>query len=199
MKTVIDWSKAPVWATAYAKLKNKEWYYYLNDTCYAFVTNLDEVCEYGLTNESTEYFLFGDFDVLVERPKPETKPVYTKEYFTPCSPVYTQDMADSGELPSVGMECCYSGVLGNIWNKCTIIAYYDGFVWTSDNGIRALKSTKFKPLDTRTDNEKAFDKFLDINYNSTRDEFSKSESDRDFIEGLELAFNAGIQLLEVKS
>ncbi len=117
-----------------------------------------------------------------------------------AKPVYTQAMADNGELPSVGMECCYSTSSAVVWNKCTVIAYYDGFVWTSDNGVRPLANTRFKPLTPpKTDKEKAFDKFLDINYNSTRDEFLKSESDRDFIEGLELAFNAGIQLLEVKS
>ena len=62
------------------------------------------------------------------------------------TPAYTQAMADNGELPSVGMECCYSSLNRIVWNKCTIIAYYDGFVWTSDNGIRQLNLTAFKPL-----------------------------------------------------
>jgi hypothetical protein len=48
----------------------------------------------------------------------------------------------------------------------------------------------FKPIiPPKTVKEKAFDKFLDDNYNSTKEEFTKSQSDRDFIDGLELAFN----------
>ena len=69
------------------------------------------------------------------------------EWINPVtSPTYTQAMCDAGELPSAGMECCYSSSSMVIWNKCTVIAYYDGFVWTSDNGVRPLANTKFRPL-----------------------------------------------------
>jgi len=74
------------------------------------------------------------------------KEAYESIFFKKPQPVFTQAMADNGELPSVGMECCYSSSSMVIWNKCTVIAYYDGFVWASGNGVRPLANTRFKPL-----------------------------------------------------
>ncbi len=58
-------------------------------------------------------------------------------------------------LPPVGERVSYSCVerdskeaieVGQ-WYCGTIIAYHCGYVWTSDNGIRALSNTRFRPLD----------------------------------------------------
>lgn len=40
------------------------------------------------------------------------------------------------------------------WYCGTVIAYHDGFVWTSDNGLRMLRVTKFRPLKTETEKER---------------------------------------------
>ncbi len=61
-------------------------------------------------------------------------------------------------LPPVGERVSYSCVerdskeaieVGQ-WYCGTIIAYHCGYVWTSDNGIRALSNTRFRPLDRAT-------------------------------------------------
>jgi hypothetical protein len=58
-------------------------------------------------------------------------------------------------LPPVGERVSYSCIerdskeaieVGQ-WYCGTIIAYHCGHVWTSDNGIRALSNTRFRPLD----------------------------------------------------
>ena len=124
----IDWSKAPEWATSYAKLKSKDWFYYLNDKCYAFYTNLDEVYEYGLADESTEYYVFGDFNVLEERPS---------------KPIFTQSMVDNGILPSVGMEyLCEDGQL----NRCLTV-YGDVCIGLA---IEHIKTNNYLPLSQTT-------------------------------------------------
>jgi hypothetical protein len=102
----IDWSKAPEWATEYAKLKNKDWYYYINDKCYAFLTNLDDVYEYGNSDESTEYFVRRDFEILEERP-------------IPCKPVFTQEMCDNGYCPKLGAKF----IVGNVSDDSRIIDF----------------------------------------------------------------------------
>ena len=71
---------------------------------------------------------------------------------------------ERGELPPVGEAVLYSTTryqeskpaieIGN-WYRGIIIAYHDGFVWTSDNGIRSLEITKFRPI--RTEREKAIE------------------------------------------
>ena len=59
-------------------------------------------------------------------------------------------------IPSVGEEVIYTTTENQVgkpsievgqWYRGKIIAYYDGFVWTSDNGIRIMSKTKFKPID----------------------------------------------------
>jgi len=74
--------------------------------------------------------------------------------------VYTQEMKDKGELPSVGMECL-------ILNKCSAVPNYNKAVikYIGDLVIYAyvedgercdsMINLTFKPIDTRTDTEKA--------------------------------------------
>tara|TARA_R110000823_G_scaffold80774_2_gene183739 strand:- start:138 stop:779 length:642 start_codon:yes stop_codon:yes gene_type:complete len=78
---------------------------------------------------------------------------------------YTQDMADNGVLPSVGMECrfdttFFTTVTSNR-GTCEIIAYYDGKVWINIidfDCVINLNVIDFKPLTPpKTDKEKAID------------------------------------------
>lgn len=57
----------------------------------------------------------------------------------------------SSHKPSIEEGCWYGG---------TIIAYHDGFVWTSDNGLRPLDNTLFRPL--RTEAERAIDEMVQL-------------------------------------
>lgn len=83
------------------------------------------------------------------------------------NPVFTQAMADAGELPPVGAKVLYttteyqegkSSIEVGVWYHCTVIAYHNGFVWTSDNGLRGLHATKFKPI--QSPREKAIDEMF---------------------------------------
>ena len=152
----INWDEAPEWATSYAKLKNKDWYYYLNDKCYAFYTNLDEVYEYGLADESTEYFLFGDFDVLEKRPQPK--------------PIYTQAMSDAGELPPIG-SMFIDVELNDIGDDSAVLAiahdlplkrvvYKRGDTLIDSEYFGAV-AHECKPIDQRTDSEKAIEDMIE--------------------------------------
>ena len=80
----------------------------------------------------------------------------------PPQPVFTQAMADNGELPQVGMECMILNA------NCSRPKYIKGLIkYVGDlviyayveNGERCdnVKTLKFKPIDTRTDKEKAID------------------------------------------
>jgi len=55
-----------------------------------------------------------------------------------------------------------------------------------------VESLQFKPIDSRDDEEKAFDKFLSDEYNSNIEEFQGSELYVDFIVGLQSAWKAAI-------
>lgn len=80
-------------------------------------------------------------------------------------PIFTQAMADAGELPPVGCSVMYkpdystAGTESGKWYFAEkVIAYYGGHVWLSDNGIRPVKSLSFKPV--KNDREKAIDAAL---------------------------------------
>lgn len=80
-----------------------------------------------------------------------------------AKPVYTQEMADNGVLPSVGMECLiFNGELHNPeYEKAEIdfigvhVAVYSSESCTERTCN--LELIKFKPIDQRTDKEKAID------------------------------------------
>jgi len=72
-------------------------------------------------------------------------------------------------LPPVGEEIEYTttkyqsgkpAIEVGEWYFGKIIAYHDEFVWTSDNGIRMLSVTKFRPIQSERD--KVVDKACDI-------------------------------------
>jgi len=80
------------------------------------------------------------------------------EWIKPVTPIYTKSMADNGELPLVGMKVgflnevrAYTVMLGADEEGDLIVSPVDGDYWQ-----RAHKSD-IKPIDTRTDTEKAID------------------------------------------
>ena len=81
-------------------------------------------------------------------------------------------------IPKVGDSCeytairdgdgQYSAILAGIWYGCKkVIAFHDGHVWTSDNGIRPLKNTIFRPI--KTEREKTVDAAIAVMNNSLDD------------------------------
>ncbi|QDP52076.1 MAG: hypothetical protein Unbinned706contig1000_20 [Prokaryotic dsDNA virus sp.] len=84
-------------------------------------------------------------------------PVASKENQPPeqAAPVYTQEMCDAGELPSVGMECSFDTTFFTkvTSNKgtCEILAYHAGKVWINIIDLDCvinLDVIEFKPLPT---------------------------------------------------
>lgn len=66
-------------------------------------------------------------------------------------------------LPPVGCRIEYTCTQPDIghpaietgkWYSGTVIAYYDGAVWTSDNGIRQLRNTTFRPIRSDADRKR---------------------------------------------
>lgn len=74
------------------------------------------------------------------------KPAWNGEGLPPigCRVEYTCKQEDIGH-PAIEKGKWYCG---------TIIAYHAECVWTSDNGIRHLKNTIFRPLTSKSDNRK---------------------------------------------
>lgn len=75
-------------------------------------------------------------------------------------PIFTQAMAVNGELPPVGSECILNLAFDSYPAKVTYIGNGVGCFINLNNGEEysfAMKDTSFKPLDTRTDREKAID------------------------------------------
>ncbi|QDP67552.1 MAG: hypothetical protein Unbinned5350contig1004_59 [Prokaryotic dsDNA virus sp.] len=88
-----------------------------------------------------------------------------KEVDNEAQPVFTQAMADAGELPQVGMECMILNT------NCSRPKYIKGLIKYIgdlmiyayvDSGERCdnVKTLKFKPIDTRTDKEKAIEEAI---------------------------------------
>ena len=82
----------------------------------------------------------------------------------PVQPVFTRSMADNGELPVVGMDCMihHECAAKDSWVKVYIVAVTEDYIISKSNGSAFeqhyhIKSLSFKPIDTRTDKEKAID------------------------------------------
>ncbi|HHZ70442.1 MAG TPA: hypothetical protein EYN54_09245 [Methylococcaceae bacterium] len=110
------------------------------------------------------------------------------EYKSQAQPVFTQSMADNGDIPDIGVECdlylnkeCVSA-LGHIElrNESMFVFKY------KENGLCDIydfgDNAKFKPIDTRTNKEKAFD-----------EHFDKSGCDYKYQSILRNAFDAGVK------
>jgi len=169
--TDIDWSKAPEGATHYDTAHDVyPWIKCQGDSVYFWYVDVwDLSC---LTNILTAN--------LVKRPG-----------ISNVKPVFTQKMADAGELPSVGMECMVidNSLMNHVYEKCVIlfVGIYK-VVYTSDSCVERFSNideVKFKPIDTRTDEEKAFCKYWDSIEYATGVDSHKS--------AMKKAFNAGVK------
>ena len=126
MKIVIDYTSAEFWKDAPEGVTH----YILGKFKYAnsdFV--IEESDRYTGTKAGINHWLKSelvdqdDFEII-ERP---VKP----------SPTYTQEMADNGVLPSVGLDCLVIGKSINIWYECEIIAH-------TDIGVSGLELAVFR-------------------------------------------------------
>lgn len=82
-------------------------------------------------------------------------------------PVYTQEMYDNRELPPVGSKCTSRDSRFNDWRECKVLFINDDVVFCCDldniahyHFSRSNASVEFKPIDQRTDKEKAIDEFM---------------------------------------
>lgn len=155
MKPVIDidWSKAPEGATHYNpsdyaelckfyKIINGEYKYYYRDAW------CKSTCEIGTLK-----------DKLIERPQPQPSSPLDFGAVPDVKPIFTQSMSDNGEFPQVGMEVEVDGT-GVVY---VIVLPKDSegdFILTPKNGDKYWQRSNvqfIKPIDTRTDKEKAVD------------------------------------------
>lgn len=71
---------------------------------------------------------------------------------------YTQEMYDAGELPRAGMKAMYDGkevtVIGFKTNGAIVFEMQNGF---TNSMCKPTGNHNIKPIDTRTDKEKAID------------------------------------------
>ena len=101
------------------------------------------------------------------------------ELIPETKPVYTQAMKDNGVMPLAGMECMVlnDDLVNYEYEKCTVdfigchIAVYSSESCTERTCN--LEFIKFKPIDTRTDTEKAID---DLNCHSNGDGLTRKAS-----------------------
>lgn len=101
--------------------------------------------------------------------------VKTKQLNPDNKPIFTQAMADAGELPPVGVKCIITPH-NNLWGISRLddyvgeVIYYEGETFVFKLDTKTLDSSSvfvsrtdkvdFKPIDTRTDREKAIDAAL---------------------------------------
>ena len=149
------WKDAPEDATHYLPLNGEFsecWVKNLNSLNYDFMTIVR-----GLANdwENSGSIVKGELDGLTERPKPQ--------------PIYTKAMQEAGELPPVGAEvvyfvCCKSSVKEENFKHheevMDVVAINGGLVVLlskSKSFATACNDQWIKPIDTRSDKEKAID------------------------------------------
>jgi hypothetical protein len=114
----------------------------------------------GLDVNSVTKYKFSEYlhepkSLLEKETKPDYKPL-----------VYTQEMVDNGELPIVGMEFMGKGYAHNeytkMWFKLEALGIYSGSVIAEScseaNEVQLY--SEIKPIDTRTDKEKAIDELI---------------------------------------
>ncbi len=96
--------------------------------------------------------------------------LFKSEIKEEVKPVYTQAMCDAGELPPVGVGCMI--MVKNDWFKCIVDYVGTGVLCYTNmdgeqHGVRVktgqVHRAIFKPLDTRTDEEKLIDEKKMIN------------------------------------
>ena len=155
----INWDEAPEGATHYAQETM------VNKACW--INDFDSVIRYVTVDEYNKrpshfVWLLGSVDEDDDR--------VTKR---PVKPVYTQAMCDAGTLPSVGSKVQYIGnddylVEFDIsdGDELTCLVHTKDFegesigVYRHKSGFSvSILNQLIKPIDTRTDEEKAFDNY----------------------------------------
>ncbi len=136
--------------------------------------------------------------------------VCTKHEFYQCvkemmemkiTPVYTQEMADNDELPSVGMSCLYKLHHKDdvYFDDCFIVGVSKDGEWLvfhdHENNLHNHHIAEgvyiFKPIDNLADSERAFNEFINTEFKVTKREyinFNKEQLGR-----IKVAFAAGVE------
>ena len=142
-KNDIDWSETEC---TYALVNNK-------DAVTCFFINKPKLtnCKgyYKTTSNSTLYNT--NHWEIKKRPQPKPTPL-----------IYTQEMADKGELPSVGMECMVTDFIYDNKKSFKGVILFVGieFIIWFHGGTEYCQNKselKFEPIDTKTNKEKAID------------------------------------------
>lgn len=103
--------------------------------------------------------ILGDFEVAEDF----LSSVISREQYESALAASKQQVWSGEGLPPVGAVIEYSCIFFNPnrpaiekgqWYKGTVIAYYDDCVWTSDNGIRPLDNTQFRPIRTEAERKR---------------------------------------------
>ena len=101
--------------------------------------------------------------------------------------IYTKEMCDTGELPSVGMECMIWFSSSSYKGTITYMGNGVGCYRSKDNDKEysfSIVSVKFKAIDTRTDEEKVIDDIVD-----SIDDIEDNAESRLSVSSSELAIN----------
>ncbi len=144
---MINWSKAPKDATHHGEFENHEcWYQVDGGEVLSWYTDA-----WGGTCWKPEQLTANNEDTVIFKPRPEV------------NPVYTQEMHEAGELPSVGMEVMIKSCSGNEFfdrfdGKVLAVKWHDKnlkgddtavFSYIDDEGdivYHAFIYSMFKPL-----------------------------------------------------
>jgi hypothetical protein len=107
----------------------------------------------------------------------------------PSKPIFTQSMADAGELPPVGAECNICCDSSEVFFKGSVLAYFEDLIWLNmgdRNPVRVNCEVRFKPLDDLTEKQKAV-------YDMKNDSYQSMDEHGDTDIGLlfELLYEAG--------
>ena len=110
-----------------------------------------------------------------------------------AKPIYTQYMSDVGEFPPIGSMFITS--LG-AYRAVYVGDHLGGksVVGQGEKDLLAFRRECCRPIDNRIPKQKAFDVYLDSEYNLSKNEFLEASSeDGIFVTKLESAFNAGVK------
>ena len=149
MKTAIDFSDAPKGAEYY--YKDKYWKV-VNGKLFAYEL------KQGYTFTEEYHWALSDYVIAITE-KMIANPVQCVEKMKNMNikPVYTQAMVDHNIVPLVGMEVMTP------WGKGRVeLIFMDQICCSNEHGIGLNELTEIKPLDTRTDKEKAIEKIMKI-------------------------------------
>lgn len=90
---------------------------------------------------------------------------YRTEFYKPTKPIFTQAMVDAGELPQIGAKCVYVFIESEDEYIGEIAAIDGDACWfkLDDFGYKTfIGKHKFKPIDTRTEKQKAVDEMSQV-------------------------------------